>query len=75
MIRNLYSKTTGEGAVVDYKYDFDGRKLQEKVTGPVYMFFLRDHLYGRKIMCHEVKVFRLLMYFVARKKLIDNIYC
>ncbi len=51
MIRNLYSKTTGEGAVVDYKYDFDGRKLQEKVTGPVYMFFLRDHLYGRKIMC------------------------
>ena len=37
-------QTTGEGAVVDYKYGFDGRKLQEKVTGPVYMFFLRDHL-------------------------------
>ena len=73
-------QTTGEGTVVDYKYAFDGRKLQEKVTagasvtqrdysgeflyeggvlkkilfdggyvindvsGPVYMFFLRDHL-------------------------------
>ena len=73
-------QTTGEGTVVDYKYAFDGRKLQEKATagasviqrdysgeflyeggvlkkilfdggyvindvsGPVYMFFLRDHL-------------------------------
>ena len=37
-------QTTGEGTVVDYKYAFDGRKLQEKVSGPVYMFFLRDHL-------------------------------
>ena len=73
-------QTTGEGTVVDYKYAFDGRKLQEKVTagasvtqrdysgeflyeggvlkkilfdggyvindvsGPVYMFFLKDHL-------------------------------
>ena len=37
-------QTTGEGTVVDYKYAFDGSKLQEKVTGPVYMFFLRDHL-------------------------------
>ena len=72
--------TTEDGTVVDYKYAFDGRKLQEKVTagasvtqrdysgeflyeggvlkkilfdggyvindvsGPVYMFFLRDHL-------------------------------
>ena len=25
-------QTTGEGTVVDYKYAFDGRKLQEKVT-------------------------------------------
>ena len=73
-------QTTGEGTVVDYKYAYDGRKLQEKVSagasvtqrdysgeflyeggvlkkilfdggyvingesGPVYMFFLRDHL-------------------------------
>ncbi len=25
-------QTTGDGTVVDYKYAFDGRKLQEKVT-------------------------------------------
>ena len=25
-------QTTGEGTVVDYKYAFDGRKLQEKVS-------------------------------------------
>ena len=25
-------QATGEGTVVDYKYAFDGRKLQEKVT-------------------------------------------
>ncbi len=42
-----FSKTEysmGDGTVVDCKYAYDGRKLQEKVTGPVYMFFLRDHL-------------------------------
>lgn len=25
-------QTTGEGTIVDYKYAFDGSKLQEKVT-------------------------------------------
>jgi hypothetical protein len=79
--------TTGDGTVVDYKYAFDGRKLQEKVTagasvtqrdysgeflyeggvlkkilfdggyvingesGPVYMFFLKDHWEASGLWC------------------------
>ena len=85
-------QTTGEGTVVDYKYAFDGRKLQEKVTagasvtqrdysgeflyeggvlkkilfdggyvingesGPVYMFFLRDHLGSVRAVVSETGV-------------------
>ena len=82
-------QTTGDGTVVDYKYAFDGRKLQEKVTagasvtqrdysgeflyeggvlkkilfdggyvindvsGPVYMFFLTDHLSSVRAVVSE----------------------
>ena len=85
-------QTTGEGTVVDYKYAFDGRKLQEKVTagasvtqrdysgeflyergvlkkilfdggyvegrdtGPVYIFFLRDHLGSVRAVVSETGV-------------------
>ncbi len=85
-------QTTGDGTVVDYKYAFDGRKLQEKVTagasltqrdysgeflyeggvlkkilfdggyvegqdtGPVYMFFLRDHLGSVRAVVSETGV-------------------
>jgi hypothetical protein len=84
--------TTGDGTVVDYKYAFDGRKLQEKVTagasvtqrdysgeflyeggvlkkilfdggyvingesGPVYMFFLKDHLGSVRAVVSETGV-------------------
>ena len=37
-------QTTGEGTVVDYKYAFDGGYVMNGELGPVYMFFLRDHL-------------------------------
>ena len=85
-------QTTGDGTVVDYKYAFDGRKLQEKVTagasvtqrdysgeflyeggvlkkilfdggyvingesGPVYMFFLKDHLGSVRAVVSETGV-------------------
>lgn len=37
--------TTGDGTVVDYKYAFDGRKLQEKVTAGTSVT-LRDYSGG-----------------------------
>ena len=100
--------TTGEGTVVDYKYAFDGRKLQEKVTagtlvtqrdysgeflyeggvlkkilfdggyvingesGPVYMFFLKDHLGSVRAVVSETGVVQQINHYYPYGDLFPN---
>ena len=101
-------QTTGEGTVVDYKYAFDGRKLQEKVTagasvtqrdysgeflyeggvlkkilfdggyvingesGPVYMFFLKDHLGSVRAVVSETGVVQQINHYYPYGDLFPN---
>ena len=101
-------QTTGEGTVVDYKYAFDGRKLQEKVTagtsetqrdysgeflyeggvlkrilfdggyvegrdtGPVYMFFLRDHLGSVRAVVSETGAVQQMNHYFPYGDLFPN---
>ena len=101
-------QTTGEGTVVDYKYAFDGRKLQEKVTagasvtqrdysgeflyeggvlkkilfdggyvingesGPVYMFFLKDHLGSVRAVVSETGVVQQMNHYFPYGDLFPN---
>jgi RHS repeat-associated protein len=100
--------TTGDGTVVDYKYAFDGRKLQEKVTagasvtqrdysgeflyeggvlkkilfdggyvindvsGPVYMFFLRDHLGSVRTVVSETGAVQQMNHYFPYGDLFPN---
>ena len=100
--------TTGEGTVVDYKYAFDGRKLQEKATagasvilrdysgeflyeggvlkkilfdggyvingesGPVYMFFLKDHLGSVRAVVSETGVVQQINHYYPYGDLFPN---
>ena len=101
-------QTTGDGTVVDYKYAFDGRKLQEKVTagasvtqrdysgeflyeggvlkkilfdggyvindvsGPVYMFFLRDHLGSVRAVVSETGAVQQMNHYFPYGDLFPN---
>ena len=100
--------TTGDGTVVDYKYAFDGRKLQEKVTagasvtqrdysgeflyeggvlkkilfdggyvingesGPVYMFFLKDHLGSVRAVVSETGGVQQINHYYPYGDLVPN---
>ena len=101
-------QTTGEGTVVDYKYAFDGRKLQEKVTagasvtqrdysgeflyeggvlkkilfdggyvingesGPMYIFFLRDHLGSVRAVVSETGAVQQMNHYFPYGDLFPN---